>query len=727
MINEISIQGNESFSKDKDRVVFFDYKASVSEMFLMHVYVISRGDLRNETKLKDLIGSFVKLKLSFGTSSKISEQFFSGIISSATYVVLGGEKILDTKEKIVLKLEIRPALYLLKFNKNFRSFPNQSNDKVIKAIFDDFNKKYKDFDFELKFVKSHFMDRLNINQMGESDFDFLMRLMNSEGISFYFKQEETGHKIILTDDIVSHFKSEKQDKEAKTYYLVQPSEPYKLFSGYKSYLNKSHVMVAGADSVFVNYHHDMKLALKGYELTGWDFRDSQSLRQNALEVSSVDNNLATVQADLKEKVFQQSLQNTSTSNLEDTIATRQSLIHSLSEYTDANVISGQSSLAQSYFPILGDYIEVKCSNDYDESKDFSFYMEKDKTYYLCDVFYIYQDPSFFDKVHGASLHKQLFIFDFKAINSTGMFLKLPNKKNSRRVPNALSAKVYGKDKVHLLNDKDLMVKVMFPWHSDFNNPTDGSDSSTSADSESLDAKGDTYSWARVAQPWVGTAGGDSGSVILPRPGNEVYLIFQDDDNEWPIIVGCGYNSKEKIPVTLTNSEELGDIKVCFPPKSSSTDQNAGAGSDSDKSLVGQAKLSRVGKDDSFTFKGNYFVQEFDEKIDIVTNELSITVGNKDKECVMITVTPKGFELHQVGNNLSVSIHDDKENKLSLGEDFSSVCQGEYKVDAKGNLTFTTPKNQEVEAEEINLTYKSELKGGGKSIELGYTGGSVKGG
>ena len=729
MIKYVSLEDDDKFSKEKDRVVFFDYKAAVSEMFLMHTYVLSGGKLRDESELKDLVGSFVKLKLSFSSESKIEEQYFSGLISSATYVVLGDEKILGAKEKIVLKLEIRPALYLLKFSKNFRSFINKSNDVVVKAIFGDFHKKCNDFNFEESYVdkSKNFINRLNINQIGETDFDFIMRLLSSEGISFYFKQEEKGHTIVLTDNIPSHFKSLNKDKKnenLRTYNLIEADNPYKFFTGFKSCYPRTMAISPSKDSLFVNYNHKRKLALAGYELSGWDFRDSQSLSSSPLEVSDNDESLSTVKQDIKEKSFHSSLQNSDKVIVDDNdknILSKQGLIHAFSDCTDANIISGQSSLAREYFPVIGDYIDIKCYDDFDASKLLSSFMDKDKKYYLCEVFYVYQNTSYFDLAHDGAVHEQLLIFDFKAFISNGQFVKLPKKRSGVKYPSALSAKIYGKEKIHVLNDKDLVIKIMFPWHDKFNEPSDGKPSGESASSDSLDVKGEGFCWARVSQPWVGTAGDDSGSVVLPRPGNEVYVLFQDDENEWPVVMGSAYNSKEKIPVNLTDSEKLGDIKFQFPPK------NPEVG-DSKDSLVGQAKLSRAtSKDDTFSFQGNYLSLEFDKKIDIVTNELSITVGEKGKECVMITVTPKGFEFHQVGENLSVSIHDDKNNSLTLGESFVSMCQGDHSVDAKGVISAVTPEDHKVEAKNIALTYKTEFKGAGGSVDLGYSGGSVKGG
>ena len=54
-------------------------------------------------------------------------------------------------------------------------------------------------------------------------------------------------------------------------------------------------------------------------------------------------------------------------------------------------------------------------------------------------------------------------------------------------------------------------------------------------------------WMRVAQPW---AGGNWGTVCIPRIGQEVVVEFLEGDPDRPLVVGALYNPAQMPPYTL---------------------------------------------------------------------------------------------------------------------------------------------------------------------------------
>lgn len=59
--------------------------------------------------------------------------------------------------------------------------------------------------------------------------------------------------------------------------------------------------------------------------------------------------------------------------------------------------------------------------------------------------------------------------------------------------------------------------------------------------------GDSSCWLRVAQVW---AGGRWGAFFWPRVGHEVVVAFEDGDPDQPIIVGSVYNAENMPPLAL---------------------------------------------------------------------------------------------------------------------------------------------------------------------------------
>lgn len=71
---------------------------------------------------------------------------------------------------------------------------------------------------------------------------------------------------------------------------------------------------------------------------------------------------------------------------------------------------------------------------------------------------------------------------------------------------------------------------------------------------------DSSCWLRVAQVW---AGPNWGAFFWPRIGHEVVVIFEDGDPDQPIIIGSVYNAKNMPAVDLPGESKVGGIKSCI--------------------------------------------------------------------------------------------------------------------------------------------------------------------
>lgn len=88
-------------------------------------------------------------------------------------------------------------------------------------------------------------------------------------------------------------------------------------------------------------------------------------------------------------------------------------------------------------------------------------------------------------------------------------------------------------------DKHGRIKVRFHW--DELSPHDGSSSC----------------WVRVAQNW---AGAGWGTLFLPRVGMEVVVEFLDGNPDRPLVTGCVYNGANPPPYTLPDDKTKSTIK-----------------------------------------------------------------------------------------------------------------------------------------------------------------------
>ena len=98
------------------------------------------------------------------------------------------------------RLTLRPWLFLLDQNRNYRIFQEKTVIDIAKKVFSDAGMKDVDFDQ----LRGIFRKRDYCVQYKESDFNFLSRLFEDEGIYYYFEHNKASHKLVLCDGKSAH-------------------------------------------------------------------------------------------------------------------------------------------------------------------------------------------------------------------------------------------------------------------------------------------------------------------------------------------------------------------------------------------------------------------------------------------------------------------------------------------------------------------------------------------
>ncbi len=101
-----------------------------------------------------------------------------------------------------------------------------------------------------------------------------------------------------------------------------------------------------------------------------------------------------------------------------------------------------------------------------------------------------------------------------------------------RIDGPQTAVVVGPSGQEIFTDKYSRVKVQFPWDRLGQNNADSS------------------CWIRVASTWSGK---QWGFIQIPRIGQEVVVAFEDGDPDRPIIIGSVYNAEMMPPYTLPDN------------------------------------------------------------------------------------------------------------------------------------------------------------------------------
>jgi len=142
-----------------------------------------------DIKFEDLLGQNVTVRLEMLPDQA---RYFNGYVSRFTLSGALGDLS-------VYQATVRPWLWFLTRTADCRIFQEMTVPDIIKQVFRDHG--FTDFEEALSGVYRTWPYCV---QYRETDFNFVSRLMEQEGIYYYFKHEKEKHLLVLSDDIGSH-------------------------------------------------------------------------------------------------------------------------------------------------------------------------------------------------------------------------------------------------------------------------------------------------------------------------------------------------------------------------------------------------------------------------------------------------------------------------------------------------------------------------------------------
>ncbi|MGA8030703.1 MAG: type VI secretion system tip protein TssI/VgrG [Bryobacteraceae bacterium] len=165
---------------------------AISQMFSFDLDLVSEND---SLKFQDVVGQNVTLRI-FDADGE--ERSWNGFISRFSQ---GSQD----RRLTAYRAQMVPWLWFLTRTADCRIFQNQKVPDIIQKIFKDLNFH----DFELR-LYGDFTPRDYCVQYRETDFNFVSRLMEEEGIYYYFRHEAGKHVLVLANDPAAHEPCPKQ-------------------------------------------------------------------------------------------------------------------------------------------------------------------------------------------------------------------------------------------------------------------------------------------------------------------------------------------------------------------------------------------------------------------------------------------------------------------------------------------------------------------------------------
>lgn len=166
---------------DKFIVTSFSGDEGMSELFCYHIVAYSKN---HDIAGNDLLSKSVTLQI----NDKHKIRYFNGDV----YAFSAGEIQGGFRQ---YTLELRPRLWFLSHASNSRIFHNMSTKEIVKKICEEFH-----ISVDVSRLYHPLKPRSYCVQYSETTLNFIQRLLEEEGVFYFFRHEKDKHTLVLADD-----------------------------------------------------------------------------------------------------------------------------------------------------------------------------------------------------------------------------------------------------------------------------------------------------------------------------------------------------------------------------------------------------------------------------------------------------------------------------------------------------------------------------------------------
>jgi type VI secretion system secreted protein VgrG len=159
------------------------------ELGRLFEYELTLSSENHAIKVDDILGLKVTIRLDLEDDKK---RYFNGFVSR--FAQSG-----RSQTRATYQATIRPWLWFLTRKADCRIFQEMTVPEIVKKVF-------KDYEFSVleESLSGSYDPWIYCVQYRETDFNFVSRLMEQEGIYYYFKHEDGKHTLMLCDSSSAH-------------------------------------------------------------------------------------------------------------------------------------------------------------------------------------------------------------------------------------------------------------------------------------------------------------------------------------------------------------------------------------------------------------------------------------------------------------------------------------------------------------------------------------------
>jgi type VI secretion system secreted protein VgrG len=555
------------------------------------------------------------------------------------------------------RAELVPKLWMLTQISQSRIFQNKTVPQILEKVLQGYEFKNE--------IQGSFKPRNYCVQYRESDWDFASRMMEEEGIYYYFEHTADNHRLIMANTPPSH--------------RPCPSKPKVTFA-----LDRSELKDKWTPSIH-SWRVDNKIRTGKYEL--WDYNFQLPT-----------NNLLAAQTSLFDVGGNKKLEHYDWpggyakrfDGIDAGGGENPSALSPVFEDRERTVQIRQEELDVAYKNIYGTADCCSLTAGYRFQLKNHPAKENNINHVLVNVQHeAIQSPSYIsdDSVSNA------YMVNFVCIpHGSGHAPFRPLRKTLKPVVHgSQTAKVVGRPGDEIFTDKYGRVKVQFCWDREGKNDNKSS------------------CWIRVGTLW---AGKQWGVIHIPRVGQEVIVDFIEGDPDCPIIVGSVYNPDTMPPYTLPDNKTQSGVKSRSSKGGSPDNFNEFRFEDLKDNeeiyLHAEKNWTIMVENDKNQTVGH------DETLDVVNNRTK-TVGGEQKATITKDMTTTVTEGNQK-NTVNVG---NQTNSVETGKQDNTVKQS-IKIESTSSeikITAATKITLEVGASMLTMDAAGNINLQGSNIQI----------
>jgi len=620
---------------EDNQLLFSAIKAEeqLSELFRYTVELLSTTD---DVDFNELLGEPMTIAMALPNGG---HRFLNGVVSHFSH-----QGYRD--EYAVVEVVLRPWLWFLTQSRDCQIYQDLTIPAIVMQKFESLG--FSQFSYDLS---ADYTDWNFCTQYQESDFDFISRLLEKEGIYYYFTHEDGKHTMVLCDHIGAHFTAEN--------YSEVPFYP----ASEKQVREEDH---------FNEWMINARVVTDTVVLDDYGFLDPKGARQGALKVShtltGTDQCMEPLHTD-----YDYSADYPYTEKGE-----------KLKSYADRIVQSRTEAYQAQRERVVGEGVvhgigagNLFCLTGYNRD-------DQNREYLVVKIEFQFSLGSY----NAGDKSKALpFSCTVECLPSTIPFRPI-RKTKKPLMQGVQTATVVGKSGEEIWTDKHGRVKLFFHW-------------------DYRSAKNEKSScWVRVSQSWAGSG---YGALHLPRINNEVLVEFINGDPDQPIVTGRVYNGDNETPFKLPAKATQSGFKSRSSKGGNARNYNEIRMEDK----KGSEELHfHAEKNMTETVENDHSVSIGNDRSETIKKDKTLTVEGKVKETisgehkVVVTEGNAIFEVQKGTGSLffkkETSICTDATLKMASVKAMEVSSLDEMKVKAKKALSVSS------ESSTVNITGDGEV-------------------